>query len=200
MVDIRLIWGWLFTHSSVWSLPWSCSKVVWSCHDNTKLQSGSLSVCHFEDYLNWTPPYCECLWSKIMWHEHTAQEKVMNILMLKEMLMNMVMKKFYNREETVSLSWYLHSMHSSLAVSSAILQLANLLVNRSLLVLEWISKLLYMQAEQLSISAPLSEHLTKPIKYIMNMMLILFHLLFGSMKGNCLKLGLQPSVLMFEKW
>lgn len=38
------------------------------------------------------------------WHEHTAQEKVMNILMLKERLMNKVMKKFYNREETVSLN------------------------------------------------------------------------------------------------
>jgi len=42
VVNVRFIRGWLFTSSSVWSLPWSCSTVVWSCHDNTKLQSRSL--------------------------------------------------------------------------------------------------------------------------------------------------------------
>lgn len=64
MVDIRLI-GWLVTQCRIWSLLQSCSKVVWRCLDNTKLQSGSFSVCHFEDYLNWMPPCCECVWSKI---------------------------------------------------------------------------------------------------------------------------------------
>lgn len=59
-----------------------------------------------------------------MHQEHTAQEKVMNILMLKERLMNRIVKKFYNREETDSLSWYLNPMHSSLAI----LQLSKLLV------------------------------------------------------------------------
>jgi len=161
----------------------------------------SSRVVHFvflvEDYLNWTPPYCECVGSKIMWHERTEWEKVMNILMLNERLMNKVMKKFYNREETVFPSRYLNSMHSYPPTGKATCESKLFLFEMSI---KSISKLLYMQADQPSISAPLSEHLTMLMKYLMNMMLILLHLLFRSLKGNFLKLGLQPSVLMFEKW
>lgn len=77
-------------------------------------------------------------------------------------------------------------MHSSLAVSLAILQLVKVLVNCSSLFLN-VYKIhipaplsASREAEQI---CPLSEHLTMPIKYRKKMMIILFHLLFGSKRG-----------------
>lgn len=67
-----------------------------------------------------------------MQHKHTAQEMVMNILMLKERLMNKVKKKFYNKEETFSLGWYPNPVRSS----SAVLPLAKPLVNCGYVFLE----------------------------------------------------------------